>query len=93
MTLDNKDQHPGLEVGMPYSLVDENLGVCSVNVKGSAEVTGHVYGAGKGVVPHYYTNTESYTSTDDMPKRMMSYNSSLYNATNQDIWKDKCLLL
>ena len=81
-----KAAHPEskLEVGMPYSLVDENLGVCNVTIKGSAKIgyngTGHVFGGGKGKVPAYYLGTtESYASINDMPYRMMSYNPERYN--------------
>ncbi|WP_294744708.1 BACON domain-containing protein [uncultured Prevotella sp.] len=91
------DSHSGtaLEIGMPYSLVDENLGVCNVTVKGSAEIgyngTGHLYGGGKGKVPSFYLgNTVSLSDTTQMPKRMMSYNSAVYNnnADNpiKDLW-------
>ena len=79
-----------LEIGMPYSLVDENLGVCRVTVKDNAEIgyngTGHVFGAGKGKVPERYVDVDSYSDTDDMPKRMMSENPALYNNTNKDLW-------
>ena len=83
------DSHPEteLEIGMPYSLVDENLGICNVTVKGNAVIgncgTGHVYGAGMGLVPRDYT----YADNAHRPKRMMSVNPSLYNDTNKDYWE------
>jgi hypothetical protein len=60
------DEH-GVEIGMPYSLVYENKGICTVIVRGNAEIgpdnmqmtkvggpddTGYVFGAGKGVLPY-----------------------------------------
>ena len=87
------DNHPGttLEIGMPYSLVSENLGVCNVTIKGSAIIgyngTGHVFGAGKGKVPTYYLDdVVALTDTTQMPKRMMSENNTLYTNDNKDIW-------
>ena len=60
--------HPEVEVGMPYSLASENSGNCYVTVRGNAEIgpdtpmqmkadgspddLGHVFGAGKGVLPY-----------------------------------------
>lgn len=92
---DYLDSHSGtaLEIGMPYSLVDENLGVCNVTVKGSAEIgyngTGHLYGGGKGKVPSFYLgNTVSLSDTTQMPKRMMSYNSAVYNKDANNAIKD-----
>ncbi|MBR4729057.1 MAG: hypothetical protein IK075_02215, partial [Prevotella sp.] len=52
----NKDQHPELEVGMPFTLANTNVGVCTVTVKDKAEITGDVFGAGKGVDPTEITN-------------------------------------
>ena len=72
-----------LEIGMPYSLVNENLGVCRVTIKDNATIgdggTGHVFGAGKGKNPSYYRTVETLTDTTKMPKRMMSYNDNTYN--------------
>ena len=71
--------------GMPYSLVNDQLGICNVTVKGSAAITGSVFGGGKGKDPENLdfvkpqgveaTNyhTESYDIDDHMPKRMMNY--------------------
>ena len=89
------DTHPGtkLEIGMPYSLVSDELGICTVNVKGKAQIgykgTGHVFGAGKGQEPVYYLgDVVSYTNRDDMPRRMMSYNPALYNDEEDNLLKD-----
>jgi hypothetical protein len=84
VTEDNQAEHPGLEVGMPYSLVNEELGICNVTVKGDAEITGSVFGGGKGKEPENLDftkpqgtatsnyHTESYEINDHMPKRMMN---------------------
>ena len=65
--------HPEVEVGMPYSLVSDERGICNVIVRGNAEIGpdnmqmtaaggpdgfGHVFGAGKGVLPY-----EGYETT------------------------------
>ena len=65
----------GVEIGMPYSLVSDNKGICTIIVRGNAEVgpdnmqmtkvggpddTGYVFGAGKGVLPYEgYTDLET----------------------------------
>ena len=62
-------EHPEVLVGMPYSLVSDNKGICNVIVKGNAVIgpegsmemkaaggpddIGHVFGAGKGVLPYH----------------------------------------
>ena len=64
-------------VGMPYSLANSGSGYCTVIVQGNAEIgpesemsmkkdggpdnTGHVFGAGKGVLPY-----DGYGVTDDV---------------------------
>ncbi len=69
----------GVEIGMPYSLVSDNRGICNVIVRGNAEIgpddmkmittsgrpddSGYVFGGGKGVLPYENTGTEG-------PKRM-----------------------
>ena len=81
-------EHPEVEVGMPYSLKTENSGYCYVTVRGNAEIgpdtpmlmtrdggpddTGHVIGAGKGVLPY-----EGITGTDK-PGRMKPDNTMEY---------------
>ena len=65
--------HPGIGVGMPYSLGNEKSGYCNVIVRGKAEIgpdnmqmtkvggpddDGHVFGAGKGVLP--YENEDDF---------------------------------
>lgn len=70
---------------MPYSLVEDGLGICTVTIQGNADIgsegvaddKGHVFGAGKGVVPHFdNTNTDKtkksrrmtlYTNATDFP--------------------------
>ena len=52
----NKEDHPELEVGMPFTLANTNVGVCTVTVKDKAEITGNVFGAGKGVKPAEISN-------------------------------------
>ena len=56
VTVDNKEEHPDLEVGMPYTLDGTNVGICTVTVQGNSEITGNVFGAGKGVRPQDITN-------------------------------------
>ena len=87
---ENQSQYPGLEIGMPGSVANNGSGECVVIIKGNAEIgpdndmqmkaeggpddAGHVFGAGMGAVPQVYT----YNDKTTMPKRMMSYTSSLY---------------
>ena len=80
-----KQDHPEskLEIGMPYSLVDDGLGICHVTVKGNAEITENVFGAGEGLVPRDYT----YADNAHRPKRMMSYNTALFTEDNKAIWE------
>ena len=63
------DEHPEVLEGMPYSLVSDNKGICNVIVRGNAVIgpegsmemkatggpddTGHVFGAGRGVLPYH----------------------------------------
>ena len=86
VTKTNQSEHPELEVGMPYSLVDENLGICNVTIQGSADIAGNVFGAGQGVVPkadYGYTVTQvDGKYVYDMPCRMMSYDSDVYKDAN-----------
>ncbi len=79
--------HPGvdplIEVGMPYSIVSDNLGICTVSVKDNAVIgqsgAGDIFGAGKGIIPAYAnTDDASTTDVDERSKRMASYDSELY---------------
>ncbi len=97
--------HPGvdplIEVGMPYSITSDNLGICTVSVKDKAVIgqsgSGDVFGAGKGVIPAYAnTDDASTTDVDERSKRMASYDSELYPAggsweysddTQQYVWE------
>ena len=60
-------EHPGIEVGMPYSLANQGSGYCNVTIGGNAEIGpnnmkmtaeggpddfGHVFGAGRGILPY-----------------------------------------
>ena len=79
-----KEAHPesNLEIGMPYSLVSDELGICNVTVIGSAAITGNVFGGGKGKEPETFdfekpSGTDFHTASYDidnghMPKRMMN---------------------
>ena len=44
---------------------------------------GHVFGAGKGVLPKNYT----YADNENRPKRMMAYDDTKYTASNQAYWE------
>ena len=63
------DAPADLPVGMPYSLVSDNLGICNVTVKGSAEITGNVFGGGKGKDPEYNNTPDD----EERSKRMVSH--------------------
>ena len=83
VTKENQSEHPGLEVGMPYALVDENLGECSVTVKDHTEIGtedggGDVFGAGMGVDESKKTYTYTAGNTSTMPMRMMIYDPTIY---------------
>ena len=89
--------------GMPYSLVDDGLGICNVTVKGDAAITGSVFGGGKGKDPETFDfakpsgsdyHTSSYNIDTHMPKRMMNYydDHNTYweyfgSSTNGIIWE------
>ena len=59
---------PAIPTGMPYQ--QRSGGICSVTVQGNAEIgyngatddAGHVFGAGKGVTPHYVASGETGAS-------------------------------
>ena len=53
-----------LPLGMPWTLANTNLGICTVNVKGNATIAGNVYGAGKGIEP------VDFASANPKPGRM-----------------------
>ena len=75
--------------GMPTTLISG--GECKVTVRGYSEIGsdagGGVFGAGEGVVPHYYVGVDSYTDNADKPKRMMNYDESIYNDQTQNAWE------
>ena len=73
--------YQNLPMGMPYTLANTNLGICTVNIKGQAQIAGDVFGAGKGIIPqdYDYVNESAYLTAnpqgtyvidDHMPKRM-----------------------
>lgn len=74
--------------GMPSIL--QGGGDCIVTVKDNVKIGtgggGDVFGASKGVNPHYYIDVVSYADTAYMPKRMMKYDASLFNDSNKDYW-------
>jgi hypothetical protein len=72
----------GVSIDMPYVLQNANSGKCTVIVRDNAEIgpndmqmtkadgpddMGHVFGAGKGIMPTIYT----YTDNNNKPKRMI----------------------
>ena len=84
VTEENKDQHPGLAVGMPYTLDNTNVGICRVTVKDGAEVTGSVFGAGKGLNPDSIVNPRRMTPDGSWD----NYNQATYG----EHWKDTLLI-
>ena len=95
---DPEDAPNWLPNGMPYSLANNNSGICKVIIRGNAVVgpdeamlmtkaggpdfKGNVFGAGQGVLPTVY----SYDSKNKMPKRMMLYDAASYNESNRSSW-------
>lgn len=69
---DPDDAPDELPIGMPYSLVSDNLGISTVTVQDGAEITGDVFGAGKGQVPEDLDWTTIAGDKTQMPKRMMN---------------------
>ena len=72
--------HPEVEEGMPYSLANSGSGFCNVTVKGNAEIgpdgmkmtkaggpddAGHVFGAGKGILPYENRDNFECKSTEE----------------------------
>lgn len=56
--------------GMPYSQANNTSGNCIVYIPGATQITGDIFGGGKGIEPEpAYLATETYTG-DDKPKRM-----------------------
>ena len=56
--------------GMPYSLANNGSGICHVTIPGATQITGDIFGGGKGFVPSdTFLDNETYTG-DDLPKRM-----------------------
>lgn len=74
---------------MPYA--PRSGGVCTVTVEGNAEIGdgttgGHVFGAGKGVEPHWVYG-DNTIDKEYWSRRMSKYDSRDYNTTNQDTWE------
>jgi hypothetical protein len=72
-TAEYASSHPEVEEGEPYSLANSGSGYCNVTIQGNAEIgpnnmkmtsaggpddAGHVFGAGKGVLP--YENEDDF---------------------------------
>ena len=86
-------------LGMPYALANTTSGNCFVTVKGNAVIgpdnamqmtaaggpddAGHVFGAGKGILPKIYT----YTDKTTMPRRMVLYDATKFTTSNQNLWE------
>ena len=56
--------------GMPYSLANTGSGKCKVNIPGATQITGDIFGGGKGVIPNYIS------SGNNRSKRMVNYTSA-----------------
>ena len=54
------DAPADLPVGMPYTLDGTNVGECTVNIQGYAEITNNVFGAGQGVGAADYNYDSSF---------------------------------
>ena len=96
--------HPEVGEGMPYSLANSTSGFCYVTVRGNAEIgpddmqmtkeggpddTGHVFGAGKGVLPYegysYIDENDGSWHISEDPWRIKPNNSKdVYNASNTE---------
>ena len=90
--------NPDIEVGMPYSLVSDGLGICTVIVRGDAEIgpdnmkmagTDTGWPTDKGHVFGAGEGVLPYAgiTSPDKPKRMMRYNSKNYNNGQGSIWE------
>ena len=101
-------QHPEVLEGMPYSLVSDNKGICYVTVKDNAVIgpegsmemkaaggpddIGHVFGAGKGVLPYQDIDGKDITKNNTVdPWRMKpgdiveTFNETTFS---EDYYKD-----
>ena len=90
---------------MPVSLVSDSLGICSVTIQGNAiigsggasETAGHVFGAGKGIEPHFdKTNDDKakrsrrmtiYTNTTDFPALQEGTTWERYETGSPFVWQ------
>ena len=83
-------------LGIPYALKDETSGTCRVTIQGYAEIgpetidenatttsVGHVFGAGKGVLPNYVTTGED----EEKSRRMVLYDANVHTGSNWE-WVD-----
>ena len=76
-TYEHKNDYPDVPTGMPYALMSG--GACSVTIQGYAKIgpdnmvmptfSGHVFGAGKGLMPYLDTDTESGSGEGQGPGR------------------------
>ena len=75
--------------GKQFPSILQGGGECTVTVKGYAKIgdsEGHVFGAGRGVTPHYYTNgVTSYSNNADKPKRMLTYTAAAVQGKEEDV--------
>ena len=75
--------------GKQFPSILQGGGECTVTVKGYAKIgdsEGHVFGAGRGVTPHYYTNgVTSYSNNADKPKRMLTYTAAAVQGKTENV--------
>lgn len=77
------------EIGPERNMVMHHVDAQGNTVNGSdgfpllPDDAGHVFAAGKGVLPKIY----SYADNANRPKRMMAYNESTFNSSNQTYWE------
>ena len=63
--------------GMPYSLANNGSGICRVNIPGATQITGDIFGGGKGVVPAFVESGENRS------KRMVNYSATTHTEGNK----------
>ena len=93
---ETKPTAPGdLPDGMPYQ--QRNGGICSVTIQGNAEIgyngaagnKGHVFGAGKGVEPHFVASGEEGASKkmvkgdENNPDRLVDFTDEIDETTDE----------
>ena len=68
----NVDAH-----GFPYSLANNGSGICRVTIPGATQITGDIFGGGKGVVPAFVESGENRS------KRMVNYSATTHTEGNK----------